>query len=212
MILDIGANTGFFTFFSMLRGVSKCYSVEPIKENFKILKSWVLSSSYRGEIYLINKALSEKPLYIETGEMDSWSPCVLTKENEEKKENFVKVEPFKLSEFFEENPDLFFDVAKIDCEGGEWSVLNKQSELDILINRFKKIAIEIHLRDGESKLHYNFDFVEKFKKNGFEIKFMDVSLTADVTSKILNNERLSDRGNAKAHDWYKQVLFYAKKI
>ena len=122
------------------------------------------------------------------------------------------MESFKLSEFFEENPDLYFDVIKMDCEGGEWSVLNKQSELDILMNKFKKIVIEIHLRDGESNLDYNFDFVEKFKKNGFEIKFMDVALAVDVTNKILNNERLSDRGNAKAHDWYNQVLFYAKKI
>jgi hypothetical protein len=127
-------------------------------------------------------------------------------------EDCSEIEIIKLSDFFKEHPSENFDFIKIDCEGGEWSVLNNRKELDLLIEKTKKLAIELHLRLGWEEnaqtFDFNFDFIDRFINEGFDIKFTSVDGT-DITSQILNNERRPE--GQLSHDWFRQILFFAQK-
>ena len=201
VVLDIGANVGLFSAFAMWREASKCYSIEPVSYNFKILTNWMETSKNRDKFFPINKAIADKPLSEES----------LMNGN---KEDCSKIEIIKLSDFFKKHPSENFDFIKMDCEGGEWSVLNDKKELDLLIEKTKKLAMELHLRLGWEEntqtFDFNFDFANEFINRGFDIKFTDV-FGEDITRQILNNEKLADQNDLLAYDYYRQIMFFAKK-
>ena len=201
VVLDIGANVGFFSAFAMWREASKCYSIEPVPYNFKILTNWMGTSKNRDKFFLINKAIADKPLGQESLMNGDEEDC-------------SKIEIIKLSDFFKKHPSENFDFIKIDCEGGEWSVLNNEKELDLLIEKTKKLAMELHLRLGWKEnaqtFDFNFDFVDRFINKGFDIKLTTVD-GVEITSQILNNERLAGQNDLLAHDYYRQIMFFAKK-
>jgi len=203
VVLDVGANVGFFSQFAMWKKASKCYSVEPVLSNFETLTNWINTSKDRGKFHLINAAIGDKdkPLY-ENFFMNS-------DEN-----NHKEIEIIKLSDFFKKYHFENFDFIKLDCEGAEWSILNDKEELDLLVEKTKKIAMEVHLRLGWAEnahiFDFNFDFIDKFINKGFNIKFTDVS-GLDITNSILNNEKIPDQDNLLAHDYYRQIMFFAQK-
>ena len=147
--------------------------------------------------------------------INEWTPSVTNLNIGEKTftGESIKIESLKLSDFFNQYPDEEFDFVKLDCEGGEWCLLNNEKELDLFFKKVRNVVMEIHLRDAFFKdFDYSFDFVEKFKMNGFEAQVRDASNEVDITDLIVNNKILPDKQNAKAHDYFNQVLFYAKKI
>jgi FkbM family methyltransferase len=56
VVLDIGANKGFFTLNALQKGASKVYSVEPVKESFEQIKKLINDFP---NVKPINKAISE---------------------------------------------------------------------------------------------------------------------------------------------------------
>tara|TARA_Y100000401_G_scaffold73091_1_gene59099 strand:+ start:835 stop:3582 length:2748 start_codon:yes stop_codon:yes gene_type:complete len=217
IVLDIGANIGFVTAYAMWKGASKCYSIEPMPKNFNILKKWVNSSEHKDKIKLLNKALSDRPVALpnEPEIINEWTPSVTNLNIGEKTftGESIKIESLKLSDFFNQYPDEEFDFVKLDCEGGEWCLLNNEKELDLFFKKVRNVVMEIHLRDAFFKdFDYSFGFVEKFKMNGFKAQVKDASAEVDITDLVVNNKILPDKQNAKAHDYFNQVLFYAKKI
>ncbi len=83
--------------------------------------------------------------------------------------------------------------------------------------------MEVHLNLGWDPIakkdlvnfNFNFDFANKFIKNGFDIKFTSIC-GLDITSQILNNERVDPldaraEEDCLAHDYFKQIMFFAQK-
>jgi len=119
------------------------------------------------------------------------------------RDNFDYLNAIKLSHFFNNYPSEKFDFVKINCEGAEWLILNNEKELDLLLSKAKKISITLNLtinelhypdvilppQEGVKTCNYSFDFIEKFERMGFEVRFSSREGNC-ITEQVLNNRNI----------------------
>jgi FkbM family methyltransferase len=144
MIIDVGANAGFFTLFAVSRFPrAKVFSFEPIESNFRQLE--INRNLNEGcDIAIFSKSVfgysGKIPMIFDIN--DSFTTNARVLRNSEEETNAVQVPCVTLSQIFEEQKIDRCDLLKMDCEGSEYSILyNCPSEC------FKKItqmAIEVH--------------------------------------------------------------------
>lgn len=137
IVVDIGATVGDFPYSILHKRPKHIYVVEPLVSFFDTLKK-----NLEGHpVSFTNAAItSEKHMKI------SWDG----------QEEFVRTLTFK--EFVDQNRLSKIDFLKIDCEGGEYSILTEEN-LPILKN-ISKIVIECHLGDRIQK-----EFFRKLRDN-----------------------------------------------
>ncbi len=219
IVLDMGANIGFFAASCSQRNINRCYCFEPMEENFKYLQKNINNLIDCEKFELINKAVSPNPeIYIPSGvDQDtphaisvlerlpnSFSPYAV----EEKEDDCLVIPAIKLSDFLEENKIEKIDFLKMDIEGGEWDIFEDAKEFEALLSKTEKFVAEIHVRLGTSiETKFKKDFIEKFKNSGFEISMGSLD-GVNITNIILHNHYLSKK-EMKAHDYYHQFMFYA---
>jgi FkbM family methyltransferase len=147
VVVDVGANLGFFTLHAIKKGAAKCYSIEPISKTFDYLVKNVEGLP----VVPINLGIgsSERTDYFVGGEVTSISRLSDYDSTVEKgwfgkktEKIEVKLKPF--NQILNENGIGFIDYLKVDCEGGELDVFNT-IDPDYLRYRVKKIAGEIHI-------------------------------------------------------------------
>lgn len=147
IVVDIGANLGFFSLNAIKQGASKCYSFEPVPSTFEYLVKNVKDLP----IFPVNLGIGMKDekSYFISGEVTSISRSA---DHEGKEaysfwgDNKQKI-PVKLKPFNQAMNELgitFIDYLKVDCEGGEVELFNT-IDPDFLKYRIRKIAGEIHL-------------------------------------------------------------------
>jgi FkbM family methyltransferase len=167
IILDIGANVGFFSIFSFYKFKNpKIISFEPIKRNFDLLQNNVnLISS--NNLIIVNKAVSKTngqiTLTFSNDQDITTSASIFDNQSESIKETVIStslekiVEDYKLSKI---------DLLKLDCEGAEYEIFyNTPSHI------FKKvncIALETH--QGKSENENNMVLSNYLRKLGFTVK------------------------------------------
>jgi FkbM family methyltransferase len=160
IVLDIGANFGFFTLYAIDNGASKIYSVEPFPEAYENIKK--LSENL--PIIPINKAVSSKTdnviMSLNTG--GSASNC-LSEYNTIFNNNgeHILVEPININTLIE-SIGSNIDLLKIDCEGSELDIFESITTENL--NKIRKMIIETHS-----------DYIDTFIKNklfenNFEVK------------------------------------------
>jgi FkbM family methyltransferase len=162
VVLDIGANYGFFTLYSINKGAKKVYSVEPYQTAFNHIKE--LSSIFKN-IEPINKAVSEEngtiKMYIHEG--TSAINCVVNHgEIFGRTSDEVEVESININTLLSTIPENI-DFLKIDCEGSEYEIFKTISNDNI--QKIKKVVIETH---GEKNTQLVIDVLSKNKFKIFE--------------------------------------------
>ena len=150
IVLDIGANFGFFTLYAIENGASKIYSVEPFPDAYENIKNL----SEKLPIIPINKAVSSKTdnviMSLNTG--GSASNC-LSEYNTIFNNNgeHIVVEPININTLIE-SIGSNIDLLKIDCEGSELDIFESITTENL--NKIRKMVIETHS-----------DYIDTFIKN-----------------------------------------------
>jgi FkbM family methyltransferase len=151
VVVDIGSNIGAFIYYSEMKGAKKIYSCEPNPECFKIL----LRHFSRNKLVVLNEAaISEKDGvdFLSTLDEDLKSGKGFT--DCSSSANYLRtlgggviskfeVPTLTFKNFISKNKINFVDFMKLDCEGGETSVL-KEENSDYIKSKVRKIAVECH--------------------------------------------------------------------
>jgi len=136
VIVDIGANFGFFSFRCLEMGAKKCYCFEPQSDNYKKLVELIDEFGFKEKIdakklAVLDGSVSE----VVMGGKDVFSNIWGQGDS-----NKVKCISFQEAfSYVKENEDL---VLKVDCEGSEFEIIfNSPPEI---LKRFSFMYIEIH--------------------------------------------------------------------
>lgn len=168
VVVDVGANIGFFTLYAAKMGAKKIYSIEPIQETFDNLKH---NTQILNNVSIFNFGLGSenKEVVFYVGDVSSISGDINYVEQTindwgiEKKEEKVKIK--NANDFLLENNIEYIDYLKIDCEGAELDFFNSINR-EYLSQKIKKITGEIHI--GSIGLDGYFYIVNLLKSHGFE--------------------------------------------
>ena len=159
IVLDIGANKGFFTLNALQKGASKVYSVEPVKQSFEQVKKLLRNFP---NVEPINKAIGETNgvinMFIDSD--DSATNCVTSHGDIfGRNSNTVEVVSININTLIEQI-DSKINFMKVDCEGSEFELLNTISEKNL--KNIDKLVIETH-GDKIDKFVYNSLIDNNFK-------------------------------------------------
>ena len=141
VVLDIGANKGFFTLNALQKGASKVYSVEPVKHSCEQIKKLLEDFP---NIEPINKAIGETngtiSMFVDSSA--SATNCVTTYGDMfGRGSNKVEVESVNINTLFEQiNTEI--NYMKVDCEGSEFELFKTISEKNL--RGIGKMVIETH--------------------------------------------------------------------
>jgi FkbM family methyltransferase len=173
VVLDVGASAGPFTHFIQKQKPSRVVVVEPHKELFKTLQKNL--SQYDNVTY-INKGI---------GAVDGVEQQVgLFNENlvsTSVSDNLQDVETITFESLILENNITKIDFLKLDCEGGEYDILNAANK-DWIRNNVRKIAGEFHLTSHEDKKRFA-KFKELYLTDEFNFRIEAVN-HVDITNEL----------------------------
>ena len=169
VVIDIGANIGFFSYYAIINGASKVYAFEPglaqsqsIKDNFGdidtlTIESKAVSNHTDTLTYIQNNTFSVKSTnYINMSNMEDY---IIT-----------ECECVNLMEYCVNNNINKINFLKIDCEGAEYDIFKSLS--DDFIKNIDKISMEFHLnKDGKVK-----SLIKRLKDLNFDVICNDVEI------------------------------------
>jgi len=150
IVFDIGANIGMFTYYALNKDCEKCYSFEPNKELYNVIKNKNINN-----VIIENVAVSIdegiESFFLSNGGISS---C-LERDNNMIMDNngeyyrgpdtFKKIEvkTINIMDYIKSNNINNIDYFKCDCEGAEYDIIDSLDE-DYLKNNIKKAMIEYH--------------------------------------------------------------------
>jgi FkbM family methyltransferase len=169
VVLDIGANKGFFTLNALQKGASKVYSVEPVKHSYEQIKKLLKDFP---NVEPINKAIGETngtiSMFVDPDA--SATNCVTAYGDMFGREsNVVEVESVNINTLIEQI-NVGIDYMKVDCEGSEFELFKTISEKNLM--SIGKMAIETHGDEIDNFVH------EKLMDNNFKVYRYDNILFA----------------------------------
>jgi len=169
------------------------YAFEPIKHNYKIIKSlfpkckiYNIALSEENQISNINVPIINNKLVYTRSKLNE---SIIEKDQQDLMQQKVKCR--KLDSFVHENNIAKIDFIKIDVEGAEFNVL--KGSFKTLEKFMPKIIIEI-----ENRHHTNnvFDQIIKFIENlNYEIKFFDLKSDKFISIEYFSIEKNQDKKN-----------------
>jgi len=171
VIVDIGANVGFFSFLMTAnRKESSIYAYEPMENNFKVFTHNIkLNSDKRNNIRAEQKAVTGKEVGSVTLFFDDVNyDTVISSVYEDfsaKNTKAVEIAATSLSKIIEDNKLPVIDILKLDCEGSEYPILYDSPET--IWPLIKCLCIEVHELDKENR---NFKFLSGFlEQKGYQL-------------------------------------------
>ncbi len=191
-VLECGANLGYYALMeaSIVGNKGKIYAIEPIPENFKILKKNIKLNNYGNIIKAYNLAMSDKEgnseiavtknsnfatMLLEKNIMSKW----MSKKLKQQTKKIIKIKTMRMDNFLENKRDV--DLIRMDIEGYEIKVIKG------LINTIKKsrkpikLFIELHpIILKEDKM------ISKFVKDLLNLNLKPLYLVSTDGTKLLN--------------------------
>ena len=162
-IIDAGAHIGTFSVLINTKTKNaKVYSIEPNKDNYKILVEQTKLN--HDDIRAFNIALSDKEGKMKLYGGNHSARCSLLRK-EGKDYEFITT--MSLKQFFDKNKIKKCDLLKMDIEGGEYPVLYSTPKK--VFDKMQRIFIEIHNIKGESRG----DLIKFIKKMGFKVHYVE---------------------------------------
>ncbi len=167
VIIDIGANVGYFSLFSLMRyPKAKVLSFEPMPMNFTLLKKYSAENKNL-DFTPINKAISNEKGHItlQYDATDSFTTSASIFDTSIGSDT-LKVETTTLEHIINEYGLAKIDLLKLDCEGSEYSILYTID--NAIWEKIGALSIETHLgkKEGENRDH----LVNFLAQKGFIVK------------------------------------------
>lgn len=159
VVMDIGANVGFFSYFAICKGASKVYSFEPSKESIKTLKSNFDFDNLKIEESAVTKTNGEVTFYY--NELSSIGSSLY----EPELGNGVTCKSTNINDYIIEKDIDRINYLKIDCEGSEYEIIEGLSEY-YLKHNIDNICIEYHYNTDDRLI----PLLDKLKKCGFNVE------------------------------------------
>jgi FkbM family methyltransferase len=148
VVLDIGGNYGLFALYSLSKGASKVYSVEPVKNGFDS----ITKLSKQLPIVPINKAITTNGDLVQMT-LDEKTPAknCLTSHNDifSNEGETIWVESYTINELIGKINDKI-NLVKIDCEGCEGDIFTTIN--DSVLKEINRIIIETHNPETEKMI------------------------------------------------------------
>ena len=169
-VIDIGANAGFFSIFSLFKlNNPKIICFEPIKRNFLILEN-NLSAMMNNDLFMVNKAVNDKKgeliLKFDKTKNITTSASLFDNPYGSDEETVIAT---TLVEIFSDNKLSKIDVLKLDCEGAEYNIIyNTPSSF------FEKVnCITMETHEGKDKKENTLALAGYIGELGFTVKTKD---------------------------------------
>ncbi|MBQ4405207.1 MAG: FkbM family methyltransferase [Selenomonadaceae bacterium] len=159
LILDCGGNIGCAAvYFANKYPDAQIYSVEPEKNNFKLLK---FNTAFYENIHPINSALWDKETFIRIGEQEHFNPLgFMTFETTADDPDAFKTTT--VAKLLAESGFDEIDLLKVDIEGAEKEVFSAP-DVDSWLPKVKVLTIELHDRMKRGCSYELFKAVSKYK-------------------------------------------------
>lgn len=174
VVIDIGANAGFFTLFAASRfSDARILSFEPVPSNFRQLER-NRSLNMNCRITCFEKAVAGHSGKVSLGlnTNDSFSTYATIFERQDKQDEIIEVPCVTLPEIFDEFGLERCDMLKMDCEGAEYEILYNCPSAYMF--RISQIAMEVH---GGPEPEHNIDSLEKYlNSRGFTTRRRPVGM------------------------------------
>jgi FkbM family methyltransferase len=160
VVLDIGANHGFFSLYSLYKGASKVISVEPINVCYSNLHK--LSKKFPS-IIPMNYAVLDRDGLVEFGLDENFTAgsfvLGINYISQHSTTNTISVNAIHINDLLDKVGHI--DFLKVDCEGAEYNIFNSIDDSKLI--NIPKIIIEAHTTDIK-------DFIqEKLQSIGYSV-------------------------------------------
>lgn len=143
-IIDGGANAGYTTiFYKDKYPTSKIIAIEPFDGNFEILNQNVRINNLT-EVYTEKNALwfEDSDLFLNFNFRDSREHSVRTSAKQE--DSSIKVNAKCISSFMKNYNLTTIEILKLDIEGSEKEIFEKDIKINAILNLTQNLVIEIH--------------------------------------------------------------------
>jgi FkbM family methyltransferase len=171
VIIDIGANVGFFSFLMTAnRKEASIYAYEPMENNVKVFNDNIkLNSDKRNNIKVEQKAVTGKKvdsikLFFDDVNYDTVISSIY-EDFSDKNTKAVEIAATSLSAIIGDNKLTVIDILKLDCEGSEYPILYDSPET--IWPLIKCLCIEVHELDKEKR---NLNYLSGFlRQKGYQL-------------------------------------------
>lgn len=170
VVVDIGANAGFFSLFMFYRYPNaRVYSFEPMPFNYQLLKGYQTTySSF--DWHTDARAVSDtnQSIALHASKLDGYTTMASVFDSAGDAQR-IEVESVTLPQIKEAYGLDRIDVLKLDCEGSEYSIL--YSLPPKLLTSVKVLVIETH---QGSRPQENLPALKAYlEQNGFLLRYLD---------------------------------------
>jgi FkbM family methyltransferase len=146
VVLDIGANYGFFSLYAVERGAAMVYALEPYGPTYECLKRNVSDYQVRPLNLGISKTLGESDFVVSkisgSNHLVDNQSSTGTQPNES---NVVKVRVYPINTIINSIGLECIDFLKVDCEGGELDLFETISDENL--KKVQKTVVEYHTKE-----------------------------------------------------------------
>jgi autotransporter strand-loop-strand O-heptosyltransferase len=186
VVVDIGGHAGFFSDRAAKMGIREIYTIEPDADCCQIIKEKLEKSGVEYKVYNGAIADTNERLYFDGSGL---AGHIVHHETDR------SVQGITFQRLIEENNIKMIDFLKLDCEGGEYSVINEDN-IELFKKVCKKVACEIHLQNPSQK-YQAIELFNLLQKHGIDY------IITSVDGVILSIEKVLDR-----IDYFSEVLLY----
>jgi FkbM family methyltransferase len=165
VILDIGANVGFFALYFFYRfPLATIHSFEPMPFCQGIIEKYIQQHpGLKWKLHRYGIWNTTGSLELFTDSTDNFSTISGVNFSSERQQK-ITVEVKALNELYEERVFDKIDLLKLDCEGAEYSILFNMP--DYVLDKIERLAIETHVStDGDKASLEQFLILKGFHLN-----------------------------------------------
>ncbi len=161
VIVDVGANIGAFTLYSVYGHNNVCYAYEPEINNFLKLQENIKLNNLINKVKAFNLGVSH-----DNSDMKLYKFESIAHSFTRTSDNFDIVHCIDLKTILNDNNLKEVDFLKIDCEGAEFDILYNTGK-DVF-DKVKFLCVEYH--NYSKKENYNgISLIEFLKKQNFKL-------------------------------------------
>lgn len=191
-ILECGANLGYYALMeaAIVGNKGRVYAIEPIPENFRILKKNIKLNNYSNIIKAYNLAISDQEgnskiavtknsnfatMLLEKDIMSKW----MSKKLKQQTKKIIKIKTVRMDNFLKNKRDI--DLIRMDIEGYEIKVIKGLISAIEKSRKPIKLFIELHpsvLKEDK--------MISKFVKDLLNLNLKPLYLVSTDGAKLLN--------------------------